>query len=163
MARVHIITEGPTEKNFVNDVLKPYLAAKGVYVDAHSVTTRRDRRSNRVFRGGLVSVDHLLKDVRLWIQESASQLDCWVTTMVDLYNFPYLQKTDWIKGLEAQPNGLQKARFLEAWLAEEFSSCPRFIPYVQLHEFEALLLVDTSVIHSAFEGRVPDECLISVE
>ena len=56
MARVHVVTEGSTEKNFVDNVLKPYLALKGVYLDAHSVTTRKDRRKNKIYRGGLDNV-----------------------------------------------------------------------------------------------------------
>lgn len=152
MARVHIITEGTTEKNFVDDVLKPYLALKGVYVDAHSVTTRRDRRKNKVYRGGLDKVDHLLKDIRLWLLESQSQADCYVTTMVDLYAFPYEQKPEWIAGFNAQVDGIGKATFLEGKLREEFPKHDRFIPYVQLHEYETLLLTDTSVIHEAFKG-----------
>ncbi|MCB9336585.1 MAG: DUF4276 family protein [Lewinellaceae bacterium] len=155
MASVHIITEGPTEKNFVDDVLKPYLAAKGVYVDAHSVTTRRDRRKNKVFRGGLDKVDHLLKDIRLWLLESANQPDCYVTTMVDLYAFPYEQKPAWVEGFNAQGDGLGKATFLEEKLREEFPAHHRFIPYIQLHEYEALLLTDTSIINEAFKGLHP--------
>ena len=150
MARIHIVTEGPTEKNFVDDVLKSYMAAKGIYVDAHSVTTRRDRRKNKVYRGGLDNVDHLLKDIKLWLLETESQTDCWVTTMVDLYSFPYHDKPDWIAGFESQHNGLQKALFLENKLKEEFSATRKFIPYIQLHEYEALLLVNTASIHSAF-------------
>lgn len=155
MARVHIVTEGPTEKNFVDDMLKPYLAPKGVYVDAHSVTTRKDRRKNKVYRGGLGKVDHLLKDLKLWLFESQSQPDCYVTTMVDLYAFPYQQKTEWIKDFESQPDGLHKAIFLEGKLKEEFHEYQRFIPYIQLHEFEALLLTDTSAIHNVFKGIHP--------
>lgn len=156
MARVHIVTEGSTEKNFVDDVLKPYLALKGVYVDAHSVTTRKDRRKNRVYRGGLDKVDHLLKDLKLWLLESQNQPDCYVTTMVDLYAFPYQQKPDWVRDFENQPDGLRKAIFLQEKLREEFAEFSRFIPYVQLHEFEALLLTDTAIIHSAFKGMHPE-------
>jgi len=150
MARIHIVTEGPTEKNFVDDVLKDYFAKKGIYVDAHSITTRRDRRKNRVYRGGLDNIEHLLKDIKLWLLESQEQYDCWVTTMVDLYGFPYHDKPDWMIGLESQHDGLYKVLYLENKLKEEFVSFPRFIPYIQLHEYEALLLVDTASIHSAF-------------
>jgi uncharacterized protein DUF4276 len=155
MARVHIITEGPTEKNFVDDVLKPYLATKGIYVDAHSVTTRRDRRKNKVFRGGLDKVDHLLKDIKLWLLESGKQQDCYVTTMVDLYAFPYEQKPEWVAGFNAQTDGLGRATYLESKLKDEFPAYTHFIPYVQLHEYEALLLTDTSIIHEAFKGLHP--------
>ncbi|NUO01443.1 MAG: DUF4276 family protein [Saprospiraceae bacterium] len=140
-------------------MLKPYLAEKDVFVDSHSVTTRRDRRKNKVYRGGLDKVDHLIKDIKLWLLESQDQSDCWVTTMVDLYAFPYLQKPEWVNGFEGQPDGLHKVLFLEARLLNEFPEFPRFIPYVQLHEYEALLLTDTSRIHDAFADHYPANSL----
>ncbi|MFZ4476788.1 MAG: DUF4276 family protein [Saprospiraceae bacterium] len=151
MARVHVVTEGSTEKNFVDNVLKPYLALKGVYLDAHSVTTRKDRRKNKIYRGGLDNVEHLIRDLQLWLAESQYQNDCFVTTMVDLYAFPYHQKPEWIADFESQPSGLQKAQFLEQKLSEHFDQYPRFIPYIQVHEFEALLLTDIHTIHDAFK------------
>lgn len=150
MARIHIVTEGATEKNFVDDVLKQYLANKGIYVDAHSVTTRRDRKRNRNYRGGLDNINHLIKDVKIWLLESQNLPGCWVTTMVDLYSFPYHDRPDWIADFESQHDGLHKALFLENKLKDEFLTFKRFIPYIQLHEYETLLLVNTASIHSAF-------------
>jgi hypothetical protein len=153
MARIHIVTEGATEENFVNDVLSPYLSHKGIYVDAHSITTRRDRRRNRIYRGGLANLDHLLKDVKIWLAQEQQNADCWVTTMVDLYAFPYQDKEYWIEGFESKGTGLEKAIFLEQQLHLEFQNSNRLIPYIQLYEFESLLLVDVNVIHRAFSDH----------
>ncbi len=153
MARVHIVTEGATEKNFVDDILKPYMSLRGIYIDAHSITTRKDRRKNLLYRGGLNNIDHLFRDLKLWLKESASQDDCWVTTMVDLYAFPYTDRPDWLEGYAQQNDGLNRALFLEAQIAKEFNMFPKFIPYIQLHEYESLLLVNTTAIHAAFSDQ----------
>ena len=155
MARIHIVTEGATEENFVKDVLAPYLSGKSVYADAHSITTRRDKRRNKIYRGGLDTLDHLIKDVGLWLAQEQHNADCWVTTMVDLYAFPYQDKEQWIAGFESKNSGLEKAIFLEQQLHAEFQNIPCLIPYIQVHEYEALLLVNPEVIHNAFADHYP--------
>lgn len=61
--------------------------------------------------------------------------------MIDLY------------GLEQSPStgGIadSRARMVEGLLAKEVSH-PRFVPYVQLHEFEALLYADLGALEDVF-------------
>jgi hypothetical protein len=159
MARLHIITEGSTEENFVRDVLAPWLSHIGIYADAHSITTRRDYRKNRLYRGGLDNIEHLLKDIRLWLAQEQNNPDCWITTMVDLYAFPYEDRPQWAVNIERLGAGIEKAIFIEQQLLQEFSNFRNFIPYVQLHEYEALLLTDTSSIHHAFEDHYDADML----
>jgi hypothetical protein len=138
--------EGQTEETFVRNVLAPELGARGVYCDAHRVTT--GRRNAKVYRGGLVSFAHLRKDLELWMkQDNAS--DSWFTTMVDLYRLP----SDFpsITESRAIADPIKKVELLE----QSFSSAmdhPRFVPYVQLHEFEALLFSDPQSFSIAFPG-----------
>jgi len=103
-----------------------------------------------LYRGGLDNIEHLLKDVNLWLLQEQNNSDCWVTTMVDLYAFPYQNREEWKIPFESKNSGLEKALFLEEKLHEEFQNTPWFIPYIQLHEYEALLLVNTDAIHKAF-------------
>jgi hypothetical protein len=51
--RLHFVVEGQTEETFVRDLLSPELAPRGIFCDAHRVTT--GRRGAKVYRGGLVS------------------------------------------------------------------------------------------------------------
>jgi hypothetical protein len=164
MARLHIITEGPTEKNFVDEILCPYLAEFHVFTDAHNITTRRDRsREDWIHRGGLTYLKHLYTDIKNWLVEANKQDDCWVTTLVDLYAFPYKNEKDWMSGYERCTNGAQQADYLEAQLLEKFGGYPdRFIPYLQLHEIEALLLVSPEKIHegiSLMAGGISHQAL----
>ena len=65
--------------------------------------------------------------------------DARFTTMFDLYrlpnNFPSYETSSSIQ------NPYQRVRILEDALRTDLSD-PRFIPYIQLHEFESLLLSD---------------------
>jgi hypothetical protein len=144
--RLHFVVEGQTEETFVRSLLAPELGAKGIYCDAHRVTT--GRRRGRAYRGGLLSFAHLRKDLELWMKQDDAS-DSWFTTMVDLYrlppDFPSITES---RGI-ADP--IKKVELLE----QSFNSTmnhPRFVPYVQLHEFEALLFSDPQSFSIAFPG-----------
>ncbi|MBK8431657.1 MAG: DUF4276 family protein [Chloroflexi bacterium] len=66
----------------------------------------------------------------------------WFSTMVDLYRLG----SDFPEWAQAQklPSAVQKVQFLEQAWHKERSHHPRFIPYIQLHEFESLLYCDLS-------------------
>jgi len=148
--RLHFVVEGQTEETFVRTVLAPELWARGVYCDAHRVTT--GRRLGRSYRGGLVSFAHLRRDLDLWIKQDRAA-DSWFTTMVDLYKLP----SDFPALAESRQilDPFRKVDLLE----ENLSTCishPRFVPYIQLHEFEALLFSDVASFSIAFPGLDAD-------
>jgi hypothetical protein len=65
--------------------------------------------------------------------------DSYFTTMFDLYALP-----DNFRGFEkaqSMNNVSTKVAFLEEQLKNEFTS-PCFLPYIQIHEFEALIFTD---------------------
>jgi hypothetical protein len=70
--------------------------------------------------------------------------------MVDLYHLP----TDFPGYTEAmgQSDCYRQVELLEAAVAAELND-PRFVPYLQVHEFEALALADPSQFAEWFEGR----------
>lgn len=148
--RLHFVVEGQTEETFVRDLLSSELGAQGIFCDAHRVTTRR--KGMRAFRGGLVSYKHLRRDLELWMnQDSAS--DSWFTTMVDLYRLP----TDFPGMDNCRNTGdpIKKAECLEGSLASNLNN-PRLVPYIQVHEFEALLFSDPASFSIAFPGNNPE-------
>jgi hypothetical protein len=143
------VTEGQTEQNFVRRVLASHLGSYGVYTDARCVLTSRDRRSGKVYRGGLISYEKAKKDILSWIAEDGSA-DCRFTTMFDLYALPedFPRYGDAAK--VSDPYG--KIDFLEAALASSVADS-RFIPYIQLHEFEALVLSDPGKLAGEYLDR----------
>ncbi len=142
MSRVHLIVEGQTEEAFVKTLLAPYLGGFGVYVDARSVET--GRKGAIRFRGGMTNYAKVKKDIRTWMLED---LNATVSTMFDLYglpnDFPGFEES---KSLQAR----DRVKFLQDKLHEDIGD-GRLIPYIQLHEFEALLFSNPDVI----DGLVP--------
>jgi len=138
MIRLHIIAEGQTEQGFVKNVLAPHLAKFSVFADARCVLTSKDSHLNKAYRGGMTSYLKAKQDIQDWLKEDKHP-ECRFTTMFDLYalpdNFPgYTEAMGFCDPYE-------RIRILEERLAEETAD-RRFIPYIQLHEFEALILAD---------------------
>jgi len=145
MVRLHVVAEGQTEKRFVDDVLKPHLAACSVFVDARCVMTSRDGPD--FFRGGLKDYVKPKKDLTMWMREERSHSNVWFTTMFDLYALPQDFPGHEQASREADPYG--KVAKLEEELGKDIGS-HRFIPYIQLHEFETLILADPTKLHWEF-------------
>ena len=155
LIRLHIIVEGATEETFVNTVLAPELGQMGVFADTHSITT--GRRHGRAFRGGFLRYEHLARDLTLWMKQDQHP-ESWFTTMVDLYALP-ADFPGW-EIPSPQLATLDRVIRLEAALAQDITQrldglpvASRFIPYLQTHEFEALLFADASGFLEAFPGR----------
>lgn len=131
MTRVNIIVEGSTEETFANDILSPYLANRGVYIKARSVQT--SRHGDRIYRGGMTSYLKAKRDIITWNKEDPN---AYLSTMFDLYalpvDFPGVTESDRIS------DPIEKAQFIQNKIQEDIN-IPKFIPYIQLHEFEALL------------------------
>jgi hypothetical protein len=142
--RLHFVVEGQTEETFVRIVLAAELGTKGIYCDAHRVTT--GRRRGKVFRGGVVAFAHLRRDLELWMKEDNAS-DSWFTTMVDLYRLPL----DFPSIAESRRivDPMRKVKLLEQSFTSNINHL-RFVPYVQLHEFEALLFSDPPSFAIAF-------------
>jgi Domain of unknown function (DUF4276) len=80
-------------------------------------------------------------------QDSAA--DAWFTTMVDLYRLP--SDFPGIAESRALADPVTKAEFLESRFSSDLNHL-RFVPYIQLHEFEALLFSDPQSFSIAFPG-----------
>ena len=142
--RLHFVVEGQTEETFVRDLLGPELGTKGIFCDAHRITT--GRRGAKVYRGGLLQFCHLRKDLELWMKQDPGP-DSWFTTMVDLYRLPSdFPGTPESRGIV---DPIQKVEFLEERFSSDLNHL-RFVPYIQLHEFEALLFSNPQSFSIAF-------------
>ncbi|HET7232569.1 MAG TPA: DUF4276 family protein [Longimicrobium sp.] len=147
--RLHVLVEGETEERFVRRVLAPHLGAFEVFADARQVET--SRRRHRVYRGGVISYEHVLRDLQRWMKEDGGG-GTWFSTMLDLYALP----GDFPGFAEAAraPDPYVRAERLETAFANAVAHRP-FVPYVQLHEFEALLLAEPQ--HLDWYFVEPDE------
>lgn len=150
MIRLNLVVEGQTEEMFVNKVLRTHLAAHGVQARPRLIFT--GRKYGRTFRGGVTRYGNFKWDLMLWMREDSDHRSHF-TTMLDLYGLP----GDFPGQLKARKahDPYRKVEILEEAMARDIDD-PRFIPYIQLHEFETLLLADPEQFGRFFlENRQP--------
>jgi hypothetical protein len=137
MKRLHITAEGQTEESFVNRTLKLHLARFNVFADVRCVLT--GRKGNKLFRGGMTTYLKAKNDIERWLREERCNADVAFTTMFDYYALP----DDFPGFAEAEKvqDPYQKVQTIEQAFAGDVND-HRFIPYIQLHEFETLLFAD---------------------
>lgn len=143
MKRVYIVAEGQTEQEFVNTVLMPYLRN----FDIHSVTPILINTS-KCGRGGFVNYQHLANTIKGLL--SGASTDFIVTSFVDFFRMP--------NNMPSYTECIAKARkydqieCLEAAMYESIGD-RRFFPYIQLHEFEALLFSNNNGFEYLFDEK----------
>lgn len=147
MIRLHVVAEGQTEEELVNAVLADHLGSFDVSTDVRCVETSRDKR--RIYRGGMLDYTRVRKDLMRWMKEDRRP-DAAFTTMFDLYALP-VDFPDHAAA-RAHPDVYQRVRALETAFARDIGDA-RFIPYIQVHELEALLLSDPSCFRARFRER----------
>lgn len=141
MIRLNVVAEGHTEEGFVHQVLREHFANhSNIAMAVRRIRTNRNRKGVQKYSGGLVKYAHLKRDIGFWMCEDQNQ-DVRFTCMIDLYglpvDFPGLDK------VSQKMEPLKKVKILEEALRNDIGD-RRFVPYIQLHEFEALLFVDPS-------------------
>ena len=98
------------------------------------------------------TLGHALSDMLTWLKEDQST-DARFSMMVDLYHLPH--DFPGYDGGMARPTGWEQADALERSLLEAIGD-PRFIPYLQVHEFEALVLTDLGRIETLYQGSAAE-------
>jgi len=136
MRRLILVVEGQTEEAFVNQLLAPALAEHALYATATRITTSRN--AHHVYKGGFVNFAHVERDISLLLKSDSRR---YVGTMVDLYRLP--NTVPGYATASEKPDPYAKISTLEAEWFNHFGSS-RFVPLIQLHEFEALLFSDAN-------------------
>ena len=142
MNRLLVHVEGQTERDFVHDVLAPHLYGLGyasvaarLMGSAHLNEQRGGVRRWEGVRDGIVN-------------NFAGDSELIVSTMVDYYGMP----NDWPGRADAAASVLataERAALIENAMLEDVRvrmdrnfNINRFVPYVMMHEFEAMLFSD---------------------
>ncbi|WP_370409008.1 DUF4276 family protein [Tenacibaculum dicentrarchi] len=132
MKRLIIICEGQTEIEFCKDVLNPHFLNKEIFIQTPLV-----KKSG----GGIVPWPNLKKQIENHLLEQ----NVFVTTFIDYYgipdnyNFPKWSESKIILDKNSRMD------FLEKEMKLDLKNNSRFIPYIQLHEFEGLLFNNIEV------------------
>lgn len=149
MKELYVFCEGPTEQGFCTRVLQPYLFPDhDGFVRAPLIT--HSRKKGKEHKGGVATHYQPLRDGILRLLSGQGHREGQVfTSMIDLYGLP----SDF-PGKETKTrnpdNPWPYAEHLEAAFGEDIAE-PRFVPYLQLHEFETLVFADTSALEFLFD------------
>lgn len=128
------LVEGPTEQKFVREIVAPFFSLKSIFMTPVILSKPGQK-------GGDVRFERVKNDIGLHLKQ---RKDTYLTLLIDFYGI----KGDWPGLDEARTKGTPKQKaeaFNEATrlkVIDLFSSYrpeKRFIPYVSMHEFEALL------------------------
>lgn len=137
MKTVIIICEGPTEEVFCSNLLSQYL--------------QNSCRIEIRLLGGNCNWQRIRDMVEKALKQQKNAL---VTTFFDYYGVKTKKFPNWKETVGInKANVRERIEILENGMLEEIDSNLRyrFIPYVQLHEFEALLFNNIEVFDEMFE------------
>jgi hypothetical protein len=146
MKKLIIICEGKTEQLFCKNLLEDYFKKINVLIEFPLIS-----HSN----GGIVKWIHLKSQIENTLKIDSS---CVVTTFIDYYgieghhNFPQWNVAD----LEIDKN--RRMDILEKGMLSGIDNAlgDRFIPYIQLHEFEALAFSNYQTFEDYYEDFEAD-------
>lgn len=146
--QVAVVVEGACERDFLQSVVAPSLGSKGVYLSASLI-------GKVGHKGGNVKFERFVTDVRNYLSQRS---DLVVSMMVDFFrldpNWPGMPKLQQHINSGASLTLKEKAEALgQATVQALQQKIPaivdieqRFIPYIQMHEYEALLFSQKEVL-----------------
>lgn len=148
MRRLYVVVEGQTEEAFARHVLGPHLSTNQIFVSPMIVTTRRDRVTGVKTGKGGGHWRHWRKDIGRLFRDRDPDLR--VTTIFDLYGLPDDFPEMNVHGTCTDTR--RRAEVLEHAMAQDIED-HRLIPYLQLHECEALVLAGLAELRSLLDAE----------
>ncbi len=143
---VMAIVEGKTEEIFIKNLVSPYLAKKNIFIQATQISKPGQK-------GGDVRFDRTKRDLEIHLKQRS---DTYVTLFVDYYGI----KSDW-PGVKSVREGASSSEISKTIneatktkvvdLFGEQRADERFIPFIAVYEFEALLFSDAEILSSNLE------------
>ena len=143
---IYIVVEGQTEQTFVRDILAPQMAL-GIFL--HPALIGKPGH-----KGGDVRFERAKNDIGNFLKQRNKT---YVSTMFDYFridsNWP--GKAEVLRQIRngRSLTAIQKAETLEAATSDEivkvfagYDAESRFIPYIEMHEFEALLFSEADIL-----------------
>ncbi len=144
-SEVYLVVEGATEQLFVERVLAPYCAIHGIYLHPTQVPKKGEKGGDVRFARVKTCVGNFLKQ----------RSDTRVGTFLDYYGlkeWPSLDDVRSAQGLSTADIAMKLNDAARQELCREFPDLDvanRFVPFIAVHEFEALLFSDASLLASS--------------
>jgi hypothetical protein len=140
MRHLYLYVEGQTEQTFADVVLRPHLAQFEVYLMG-AVLVTSGRKKQQTYRGGVNKYAQFRRGLMSLLKQH-NRPEVTISTMIDLYALPD-DFPGWAEAEKLRVDPIKRVVRLEQELADDINPDPtRFMPYIQLHEYEALLFVD---------------------
>lgn len=141
---VYLVVEGLTEQLFIERILAPYCAVRGVYLHPTQVPKKGGKGGDVKFERVKTCVGNFLKQ----------RSDTRVGTFFDYYGLKEWPMLNDVRSQDLSPAEIVKKLNDAAGeeLCREFPGLgveTRFVPFMAVHEFEALLFSDAEVLASA--------------
>jgi hypothetical protein len=148
MKRIIIICEGETEQEFCVKTLYPHFFSKHFIIQSPLI---------KKSMGGIVNWKDIKKQIEITLE---NEPDVFVTMLIDFYGvytkhkFPNWEESKIHTNKNTQMDSLEEG--MKNSIDEKLRY--RFIPYIQLHEFEGLLFNDINIFYS----QIPKKDLVNI-
>jgi hypothetical protein len=144
---IYIVVEGQTEQTFVRDVLAPHMAHKGIYLRPALI-------GKPGHKGGDIRFERAKNDIGNFLRQ---RNDTYISTMFDYFRIDSKWPGKSEIGRQIRHGttltAITKAKLLEdathIEIVQSFSDCDsenRFVSYIEMHEFEALLFSNADIL-----------------
>ncbi len=147
MRELYIFCEGATEQEFCNLLLQPHFFPQHDGT-IHTIEIQHSKHHGRVSLGGVPGRYETMRRGILATLKGRRQRGVCFTTMIDIYGLP----KDF-PGREANQRNpddpIPYARALETAFGDDINDL-RFVPHLQLHEFETILFADPESFREQF-------------
>jgi len=140
MKRIIVIGEGQTEQSFCNDLLQSHFNKKSIYIENPTI---------KKTHGGIVNWEALKFQIENHLKQDSTAI---VTTLIDYYGiYEHHDYPAW-KDSQGIADKSERLTIIEKAMRNDIDAGlqGRFIPYIQLHEFEALLFSEIDVFKANF-------------
>ncbi|MBN1574817.1 MAG: DUF4276 family protein [Deltaproteobacteria bacterium] len=146
MKRILILVEGLTEEKFVKSILSPHLEDFGI-TPIPTIITTKVVKTGKNFKGGFRTYNKIQKELKILLNDREAMA---VTTMIDYYALP--NDFPWERRPDKSVSCYTKIKLAEENFKSNIDN-RKFIPYLQLHEFESILFSSPDAIARPFEGE----------
>lgn len=149
---IYIVCEGQSENYFVKSILNPWFLEKTEYqcqLLPYTVISSTDMRAGRVFRGGINSYKKFKNDLLKCMSYGFP-----VSSMIDLFrlpkDFPGQEEAQSISDSEKRVKLLEEKMKMDLLAEKPSFRADYLLPYLSLHEFEALFYCDLNVLKTEY-------------
>jgi Domain of unknown function (DUF4276) len=163
MARLLVHVEGETEETFVNELIAPHLLTHGfTFIAARKLGTGRQRDKRHGIKPWSV-VKEVICD------QLTHDTNSYATLMVDYYGLPATGQRAWPGreqsidlAHENKANHVEQLLYQDIQATITHSEAIRFVPFVVMHEFEALLFSDCAALASGINKADLTDALLAI-